>query len=107
MIERIKKNLEDGVDKVKWYSSILSERLKVESSVIRLMRESADLQKKRDGLLKDIGTRVFELKSSPELNLMEDRALAAIIKDIDALDEDIETLNSRADMVQEPEEPQE
>ena len=106
MIERIKKNLEDGVDKVKWYSSILSERLKVESAVIRLMRDSTDLQKKRSRLLEDIGSRVFELRRSPELNLVEDRTLAGIIKEVEALDEEIETLRSRAAMVEKPQEPE-
>ena len=40
MWTRIKRNFENGVAKVKWLASLLSDRAKIEMSVMKLLYES-------------------------------------------------------------------
>ena len=44
MWKRIKNNFDSGIERIKWFSSILSERMKIEFSVIKLV---SDRDKKR------------------------------------------------------------
>ena len=39
MWRRVKNSMDSGVEKIKWFSSVLSERLKIEFSVIKLLQE--------------------------------------------------------------------
>lgn len=95
MLYRIKKSLDDGWGKVKWFASILSVRLNVEMAVIKLLRESANLEKTRDTLVSDIGQRIFELRRSRELNVFDDAKVAASLRELESVDEELEQLKSR------------
>lgn len=96
MIHKIKKSLEDGWGRLRWFASILSERLKVEIAVIKLLRESADLEKTREGLINQIGERVFELRKSPDISIYNDSKVTALLKELEEVDGNLEELKSRA-----------
>ena len=96
MLYSIKKNLEEGWGKLRWFASILSERLRVEIAVIKLLRESADLEKARDTLAREVGNRVFELKKSPDISIYEDSKAAALLKELEEVDARLVELKSRA-----------
>ena len=96
MLYKIKKSLEDGWDKLKWFSSILSERIKVEIAVIKLLRESAGLEKDRDRLIRDIGERVFDLRASKDISIYKDPKVASALKELEAVDDKLVELKSQA-----------
>ncbi len=91
MWKRLKNNLESGVEKIKWFSSLFSERLKIEYFVMKLLYRSEQLQRKRDEFMKTIGQRVYELKGYTDRNILKDGIV------IDALSE-IEKINSEIDL---------
>jgi len=96
MLYRIKKSLEEGWGKLRWFASILSERIKVEMAVIKLLRESADLEKSRDTLVMDIGERVFELRASKDISIYSDSKVTASLKELEEVDRKLVELKSRA-----------
>ena len=96
MLYSIKKSLEEGWGKLRWFSSILSERLRVEIAVIKLLRDSADLEKTRESLAREIGDRVFELRKSPDISVYEDSRVTASLKELEEVDAKLVELKSRA-----------
>jgi len=96
MLYKIKKSLDDGWGKLRWFSSILSERIKVEVAVIKLLRESADLEKDRDRLVRDIGERVFELRASKDISIYLDPKVASALKELEEVDGKLVELKSQA-----------
>ena len=96
MWTRIKRNFENGVDKIKWFSSLLSDRAKIEISVMKLLYESDQMEKKRDELMKTIGRRVFELRESSDKHILKDRIIAESVSEIEKISGDIETTKKKA-----------
>lgn len=99
MLYKIKKSIEEGWSRLRWFASIVSERLKVEIAVIRLLRESADMEKKREELVGDIGERVFELRASSDMNIYEDSKVTAALKELETLDGELGQLKSRVSAI--------
>ena len=96
MLKRLKDNFERGVEKIKWFSSLLSDRLKVEISVMRLLYQSEQMEKKRDDLMKTIGKRVYELKERAETQILKDRVISEAISEIGEISEAIESTRKKA-----------
>jgi len=96
MWTKIKRNFENGVAKIKWFSSLLSDRAKIEISVMKLLYESDQMEKKRDELLRMIGRRVFELRESSDRHIMKDRVIAESISEIEQISGEIETTKKKA-----------
>ena len=102
MIKRLRTNFETGVEKVKWFSSILSDRLKIEFSLIKLLYKSDQLEKKRDELMKNIGRRVCELKETSERSILKDRVIMDALNEIAKIDSDIESTKKKASEISSP-----
>ncbi|MFZ3138961.1 MAG: hypothetical protein WA126_16390 [Thermodesulfovibrionales bacterium] len=96
MIKRLKTNFDTGVEKIKWFSSILSDRLKIEFSLIKLLYQSDQLEKKRDELMKNIGRRVYELKETSDRSILKDRVIMDALNEIAKIDSDIESTKKKA-----------
>ena len=96
MWTKIKRNFENGVEKIKWFSSLLSDRAKIEISVMKLLYESDQMEKRRDELMKIIGKRVFELKDSSERHILKDRVISESVSEIEQISGEIETTKKKA-----------
>jgi seryl-tRNA synthetase len=96
MLIGLKKSLDEGVGKVRWISSLLSERLKVEMAVIKLLRESDELEKRRNEIVKDIGERVYGLRDRKEMDILGDPNIKAALKELEPLDEELKELKEKA-----------
>ncbi|MEW6570078.1 MAG: hypothetical protein AB1390_02715 [Nitrospirota bacterium] len=90
MWERIKNDFQGGITKIKWLSSILSERLKIEISIMKLLYRSEQLKEKRSELLNKIGQRVYELKENPERFILKDGVVIEALGEIERIEEEIE-----------------
>lgn len=96
MLYRIKKSLEEGWGKLRWFTAILGERLKVEVAVIKLLRESAEVERNRDAIVREIGERVFELRASRDISIYVDPKVIASLKELEEVDEELLELKRRA-----------
>ncbi|MBI1810725.1 MAG: hypothetical protein HYR78_02110 [Nitrospirae bacterium] len=95
MWKRIKNNFDSGIERIKWFSSILSERMKIEFSVIKLVSDRDKKEKERAEKLRLIGERVFELKEQHEKNVLKDKIIADCISEIEKLNSEIEDINKK------------
>ncbi len=93
---RIRSNFENGIEKLKWFSSIFSDRLKIELSVMKLLYESDCLEKKKDDIMKAVGKRIWELKGQPERNILKDTIIIDALSEIERINSDIEATKKKA-----------
>lgn len=96
MWRKIKRNFENGTEKIRWFSSVLSDRVKIEISVMKLLYESDQMEKKRDELLKTIGRRVLELREGSDRHILKDRIISESISEIEQISGEIETTKKKA-----------
>jgi len=95
MISILKRDFEAGIEKLKWFSSLLSERVRVEIEVFKLLYKSEELKKKRDELLKKIGQEVCAAKGK-EKNIYANKDVMDAIKELEALDPEIKETVEKA-----------
>jgi predicted transcriptional regulator len=96
MWTRIKSNLESGTEKLKWFSSMFSDRLKIELSVMKLLYESDCLEKKKNDMMKTIGKRIWELQGQPERNILKDTIIMDALSEIERINSDIDATKKKA-----------
>lgn len=96
MLKRLRENFESGIEKIKWFSSLLSERIKVEYSVIKLLQQSEQLEKKKDELMKKIGKRVYEMKGYSNIHILKDSIISDTLSEIEKIDKEIESTKKKA-----------
>ena len=95
MWKRIKNNFDSGIERIKWFSSILSERMKIEFSVIKLVSDRDKKEKERAEKLRLIGERVFELREHHDKNVLKDKVITSAISEIEKLNSEIEDINEK------------
>lgn len=95
MWKRIKENLDAGIERVKWFSSLLNERVKVEISLFKLLHQSAEMEERRTALMKTIGERVFELRHVPDKQLLRDPVILDALSNLERLDADMEDVRKK------------
>ena len=96
MWKKVKENLDSGIGKIKWFSVLLSDRIKIEYSVMKLLYQSEQMKKKRDELLKTIGQRVYELKEHSEKSILKDNIVADALDELDNINSEIESTKKKA-----------
>lgn len=95
MWRRVKNNFDSGIEKIKWFSSLLSERLKIEFSIIKLLQDRVKKEKDEAEKMKLIGERVFELRNHSG-NIFKDKVIIESISEIEKLDAEIEDIKKKA-----------
>lgn len=99
MLERLKRSFDSGVEKVRLLASIISERVKVEIAVTKLLWKTSDLEKKRDQLARSVGERVFDLRGRPEVNLLGDQKIKKSVSEMEEVVAEINEIKSRASQI--------
>ncbi|MDP3049032.1 MAG: hypothetical protein Q8N12_06345, partial [Thermodesulfovibrionales bacterium] len=84
-----------GIERIKWFSSLLSERMKIEFSVIKLVSDRDKKEKDRAEKMRLIGERVFELREQHDKNVLKDKVIAGSISEIEKLDSEIEDIKKK------------
>lgn len=95
MWQRIRASFVSGIEKLKWFSSIFSERMKVELSVISLSAEREKREKDRMEKMRVIGERVLELRKSADKNILKDEIVMQAVSEAEKIDADIEDLKKK------------
>lgn len=95
MWKRVKNNFDSGIERIKWFSSLLSERMKIEFSVIKLVSDRDKKEKDRAEKMRLIGERVFELREQQDKNVLKDKVIASSISEMEKLDSEIEDIKKK------------
>ena len=96
MYKRIKENFDNGLMKLKWFSHILSDRMKIELSVFKLLYQAEQMEKNKEDLMKTIGERMLELKDHSEKSILKDRVIADAMNEIEKINQEIEEIKKQA-----------
>jgi hypothetical protein len=96
MWKRLRDSFDSGIEKIKWFSSLLSERLKIEYSVMKLFYHSEQMEKKKDELLKTIGQRVYELKEYSDRYILKDEVIMEALSEIEKINSEIDATKKKA-----------
>ncbi|MBI4849477.1 MAG: hypothetical protein HY808_13030 [Nitrospirae bacterium] len=96
MIDRIRRNLNKGLDQVKWVATFLAERTKAETEIAKLLFESTKIEGKIDDLYRDIGKRVTELKEKGEKSIWKDFIIQQALDEVKHLKEAAEDYKNQA-----------
>jgi hypothetical protein len=100
MWKRLKENFDSGVDKVRWFSSLMNERIKVELSLFNLFYKTTEMEKTRASLMKTIGERVFELRNASEKHILRDPAILESFVALEKLDNEIADMRKKASEIE-------
>src|SRR5271169_1776649 len=95
MFQRLRENFKEGLYRLKWVAIVLSERLKIEIAVIRLLYQSDEMEKSKEELLKTIGLRVYELDANSDKNVMRDRTVLTAMDEIKKIEKNIDELKKK------------
>ncbi|MFO0754707.1 MAG: hypothetical protein U0411_15440 [Thermodesulfovibrionales bacterium] len=98
MFIKVKRDLENGVRKVKWFASLLSERVRIEITIFKLLYRSEELKKRRNELLVRIGEEVYSLRGK-EKNVYNNKEVSQAIRELEVLDPEIKETLDRASEV--------
>ncbi len=96
MLKRVKDNFERGVEKIKWFSSLVSDRVRVELSVVKLLYQTDQMERKKEALMRTIGQRVLELKDYPDRQILKDSIIADALAEIEKITIEIEQTREKA-----------
>jgi len=96
MWKRLKNNFDSGIEHIRWFSSLFSERLKIEYLVMKLLYRSEQLERKRDEFMKTIGQRVYELKGYTDRYILKDGIVVETLSEIEKIDAEIDVTKKKA-----------
>lgn len=96
MLKKIKDNFSSGIDRIKWFSTIFSERVKIEFSILKLLSDGEKKEKERAEKLKIIGERVFEFRRQPDKNLLKDKVIMETVAELEKIDAEIDGIKKKA-----------
>jgi hypothetical protein len=90
MLEIIKKNLINGFKTFEFWAKTLSERLKIEINILKLLSEIHKLNEERNKLLIDLGEEIYK-SGKTTFNLSEEEKLLRIFRTMRELESEIES----------------
>jgi|SRR5208283_2232530 len=98
MLSRVKKDFESGIKKVTWFAKLLSERVRIEVTIFKLLYKSEELQKKRDELLRQMGEEIYEMRDKGK-NVYSNKEVLSAIKALESMEPEIrETLEKASEL---------
>ena len=96
MLRKLSLNITSGIEKIKWFFSIIAERVKIEIAVVRLLGKSEQYEKEKQNILIAIGERVVDLRDSKTVSVHDDAVIRESLKELDNLEEKLTVLRQEA-----------
>jgi hypothetical protein len=97
MWDKVRRDFDKGVERITWLSSVLSERLKVELSLIKLLGRIRSLEDRKSEIFKNIGMKVYEMSANPEIDVFNRPEVRDGIKEIEGIDAGIAGIKKEAE----------
>ncbi|MDI1472651.1 MAG: hypothetical protein QMD43_07305 [Thermodesulfovibrio sp.] len=89
MLEIIKKDILQGLKTLNFWAKTISERVKVEINILRVLSEIHKITEKRDEILKKLGQETYKSWGS-STNLQENEKIFSFIKELKEVEKEIE-----------------
>jgi hypothetical protein len=95
MFKRLKDNFMEGAERLRWFATVFSDRSRVGIATMKLMHNAEEVKRRREGLLKELGQRTYELRGETGANVLKDTVVLKTFAEIEAAEREIEELESR------------
>ncbi|MBI5641732.1 MAG: hypothetical protein HZA17_15055 [Nitrospirae bacterium] len=95
MLKRIQENFRRGIERIRWFANVFSERFRIEITIVRLLYQADEMEKKKDELLKSIGKRVYEFKGHTEKSILKDRLVLDAVVEIERIETNMNELKQK------------
>ncbi|MBF0518967.1 MAG: hypothetical protein HQK92_04510 [Nitrospirae bacterium] len=99
----LKEDLARGIEKIKWVSVFVSDRLKTDIALFKLLEKITELERSKTLLYAEIGEKVYELSAVNPPNVYTHPEISKNLWDVTELDNKIEELKKQASAVSTPE----
>lgn len=99
MIGKVYQEVADGVEKLRWYLSLVIERIKMEFAVVKILGKTEKYERDKRDLLVSIGKRVHELSERKRVNVFEDREIKDSLLKLERLSGEIESLRRKVEEI--------
>lgn len=100
MIEKLRRNFNNGVEKLKWFAQLVDERLKVEMAFFKFAGKVEKLKKEKEELARAVGEKIFEERRQISLSLIaRDEKLRGLLKEMELINEEISNLAEQASKI--------
>lgn len=94
MLETIKRDFLQGLKTFKFWAQVLSERVKIEINVLKLISEMNKLNTKRDAFLKSIGKEIYDAWAT-DLNIKESEKISSLVRQVKEVETQIDEIKKR------------
>ncbi|MGW8322501.1 MAG: hypothetical protein ACWGSD_13200 [Thermodesulfobacteriota bacterium] len=92
--DRIRKDLEDGLNSIQAIGRFLAQRTRVETSLAKVVYDTQKIRRKIDEKYHELGERIYELKD--EKNPSDNATVRDLISDLSSLKEELDFYMTRA-----------
>lgn len=99
MIGKVYQEVSVGVEKLRWYLSLVIERMKMELAVVKILGKTEKYERDKRDLLVSIGKRVHELSERKRANVFEDREIKDTIMKLERLNKEIDSLRRKVEEI--------
>lgn len=99
MIETIKRDFLQGLKNLKFWAQVISERVKIELNILRLVGEINKLSHQRDEIFKKIGKEVSDIWGS-SVEIKDNEKIATLVKQIRELEVKIEEKKKQLSLIE-------
>jgi hypothetical protein len=96
MLKRVYENFRRGIERLKWFSTLFSERVNIEIAIFKLLYQSDEMERKKEVFLRAIGERVVGLKGHAEKNVFTDSVVSEALEEIEKIEKHIYDLRQKA-----------
>jgi|GEM_PF-3181127 DNA anti-recombination protein RmuC len=90
MLESLRRNLQEGLRRLRFWAEVLNARMRVELSLLRTLGRQDALRRRQEELFRQAGQRLFERRHA--LGHLKDEELRRLLKEMQALEKELQGL---------------
>jgi hypothetical protein len=95
----LKDDFQSGMERLKWASTFISDRLKTDIVLFKLLNKITELEKSKTALYAEIGQKVHELNRLSPLDVCTHPGISKNLRSVSEIDSMIEELKKQASAV--------
>jgi len=97
MISKLSREISSAFEKLKWFVSLVVERIKIEMAIIKIIGKSEKYEKEKREILNRIGERVVDLSQRKNPSVLDDIDIKDALSQLEKLDKEINLLKKEAE----------
>ncbi len=97
MLGRLREHFENGLSRIRWFSNVLSERVQIEISLMKVFGKIEGLKRRRAGIMQSIGEKVYDMRLNPVPDVYNQKQIRDYMKELADIEKEIEEFKKQAE----------